>query len=350
MKTVAAICLFIFTGIVTAFVFGFDLNESQDSLQYDDEQEGIEDKVVIKFSHVVAENTPKGRAVRRFASLVHERTDGDIKVEIYPNGTLYNDQNEYDALINGHIQMIAPATSKLTERFPKWQVLDLPFAFPTYQAVEEAYEGTIGQTLINHLGPKVKGITFWYNGYKQVTSSEEPMILPSDFNQTHVRIMPSPVIESQFHALGASTSQIPFNKTYSNLEVNFINGQENTLSNIYSKNLYKEQDYLTISNHGYLGYVVLMNDEFWSELSNEHQAIISQALEETTDWIKRHSIEINDTHLRQIKRDDSLEVHYLTKEQRALWEEAVQPVYQETEPIAGKLLMEEVYRLQEKYQ
>ena len=143
MKTVAAICLFIFTGIVTAFVFGFDLNESQDSLQYDDEQEGIEDKVVIKFSHVVAENTPKGRAVRRFASLVHERTDGDIKVEIYPNGTLYNDKNEFDALMNGHIRIIAPATSKLTERFPKWQVLDLPFAFPPIKQWRKLMRGRL---------------------------------------------------------------------------------------------------------------------------------------------------------------------------------------------------------------
>ncbi|MGP4074611.1 DctP family TRAP transporter solute-binding subunit [Halobacillus sp. K22] len=350
MKTVAAISLFILTGIVTALWFGFDLSEATDSLNYDDEQEGIEDKVVIKFSHVVAENTPKGRAARRFASLIHERTDGDIKVEIYSNGTLYNDQNEYDALKNGHIQMIAPATSKLTERFPKWQVLDLPFAFPNYQAVEEAYEGTIGRTLLDQLEPNVKGMTFWYNGYKQMTSSDQPMILPSDFNRTHVRIMPSPVIESQFHALGASTTQMPFNKTYNNLEVDFINGQENTLSNIYSKNLYKEQDYLTISDHGYLGYVVLMNDEFWSKLSNEHQAIITQALEETTDWIKRHSIEINDTHLRQIKRTASLDVHYLTKKQRVLWKEAVTPVYEETEPIVGESLMQEIYRLQEKYQ
>ncbi|MFC7062390.1 DctP family TRAP transporter solute-binding subunit [Halobacillus seohaensis] len=350
MKTIVAISLFIFTGMFTALFFGFDLSEASQSIEYDDEQEGLQDEVVIKFSHVVAENTPKGRAARRFASLVQERTEGAIKVEVYSNGALYDDQNEYTALKDGHIQMIAPATSKLTERFPKWQVLDLPFAFPTHEAVREAYQGTIGTQLLNSLNNEVKGMTFWYNGYKQITSSEKQLNVPSDFKRTHFRIMPSPVIDSQFHSLGASTSKLPFNKTYHNLEVDFINGQENTLSNIFSKKLFQEQEYMTLSNHGYLGYVVLMNDEFWEQLSKEHQMVINQALQETTDWIRRHSIEMNDAHLRQIKRSDSLEIHYLTKEQKKLWKQSLNPVYKEAEPIIGRSLMEEIYRLQEKYE
>ena len=350
MKTFAAISLFIFTGIFTALFFGFDLSEASESLEYDDEQEGLEDEVVIKFSHVVAENTPKGKAVRKFASLIQDRSNGQIKVEVYSNGTLYNDQNEYTALKEGHIQMIAPATSKLTERFPKWQVLDLPFAFPNHEAVRQAYEGEIGTTLLNTLeGDYVKGMTFWYNGYKQVTSNQQPLTIPADFNRTHFRIMPSPMIESQFQSLGASTSKLPFNKTYSNLEVDFIDGQENTLSNVYSKKLFEEQKYMTISNHGYLGYVVLMNEEFWEGLSEEHQTLVSESLNETTNWIRRHSIEMNDTHLRKMKRADSIEVHYLTNEQKKLWKQTFEPVYEEAETIVGKRLMEEIYNIQEQY-
>ncbi|MCA0971381.1 DctP family TRAP transporter solute-binding subunit [Halobacillus litoralis] len=350
MKTFLAICLFILTGISAALYFGFDHTSSSMQVQYDDEQEGLQDEVVIKFSHVVAENTPKGRAARRFASLVRNRTNGEVQVEIYPNGTLYNDQNEYQALKDGHIQMIAPATSKLTDRFPRWQVLDLPYAFPTYQAVEEAYQGLIGETLLEDLPQdQVRGLTFWYNGYKQITSSEKPLIHPSDFERTHFRIMPSPVIAKQFEALGASTSELPFNKTYTNLEVDFINGQENTFSNIYSKKLYQEQDYLTISNHGYLGYVVLMNEDFWKNLTPDHQEVIEQALTETTDWIRRHSIEMNDAHLREMKRSESLEVHYLSNQQKEHWKDRFQRVYRETEPIIGKTLMEEVTRIQETY-
>ncbi|SFJ48744.1 C4-dicarboxylate-binding protein DctP [Halobacillus dabanensis] len=349
MKTFAAISLFIFTGIFTALFFGFDLSEASESLEYDDEQEGLEDEVVIKFSHVVAENTPKGEAVRKFASLVQDRSNGEIKVEVYSNGTLYNDENEFTALMNGHIQMIAPATSKMTERFPKWQVLDLPFAFPDYDAVRQAYEGEIGLTLLNNLENGVKGMTFWYNGFKQLTSDKQPLTVPSDFNRTHFRIMPSPMIESQFRALGASTSMLPFNKTYSNLEVDFIDGQENTPSNVYTKKLFQEQKYMTISNHGYLGYVVLMNEAFWENLSEEHQTIVQEALNETTNWIRRHSIEMNDAHLRMMKRADSIEVHYLTNKQKQLWKQTFEPVYEEAENIVGKRLMEEIYGIQEQY-
>lgn len=350
LKTFAAISLFIFTGIFTALFFGFDLSEASESLEYDDEQEGLEDEIVIKFSHVVAENTPKGKAVRKFASLVQDWSNGDIKVEIYSNGTLYNDQNEYTALKDGHIQMIAPATSKLTERFPQWQVLDLPFAFPSYEAVKQAYQGEIGTTLLNTVEKDgIKGMTFWYNGYKQVTSNKQPLLVPADFNRTHLRIMPSPMIESQFQSLGASTSKLPFNKTYSNLEVNFINGQENTPSNIYSKKLFEEQAYMTISNHGYLGYVVLINGTFWKDLSKEHQTIVQEALNETTDWIWRHSIEMNDAHLRKIKRADSIDVHYLTNEQKESWKQTFEPVYEEAENTIGKRLMEEIYTIQEQY-
>ncbi|ARI76401.1 DctP family TRAP transporter solute-binding subunit [Halobacillus mangrovi] len=351
MKTVAAISLFIFTGIFTALFIGFDWSEAKDSVEYDDEQEGIQQEVVIKFSHVVAENTPKGIAARRFASLVKERTEGEVKVEIYSNATLYNDQNEYTALKEGHIQMIAPATSKLTDYFPKWQVLDLPFAFPTYDAVKDAYEGKIGQTLLEELEEDhLKGMTFWYSGYKQVTSSEEPLLNPSDFNRTHFRIMPSPVIQSQFKALGASTSELPFNKTYKNLAVDFINGQENTVSNIYSKKLYEEQDHMTISKHGYLGYVVLMNEQFWEELSEENQEVIRKALQETTDWIRRHSIEMNDAHLRRLKRNEAIEVHYLSNKQKELWKQKLETVYNKAEPVIGKSLINEVERIQESYQ
>lgn len=351
LKTIATISLFIFTGIFTALFFGFDWSEASETMEYDDEQEGIHDELVIKFSHVVAENTPKGKAARKFASLVEERTEGKIKVEIYSNGTLYNDQNEYEALKDGHIQMIAPATSKLTEYFPEWQVLDLPFAFPTYDAVQEAYEGTIGETLLRDLEDEpIKGMTFWYNGYKQITSSEKPLLKPSDFNRTHFRVMPSPVIQSQFQTLGASTSELPFNKTYTNLEVEFIDGQENTFSNIYSKKLFEKQDYMTISNHAYLGYAVLMNEEFWKQLSEEHQTIIQQALGETTDWIRRHSIEMNHAHLRKMKRNESLTIHYLSSKQEDRWKEVLDPVYDKAAPIIGKPLMEEVYRIKEKYQ
>lgn len=350
MKTFLWVTLFIFSGIVTAVLFGFDVTEMTNEVEYDDEQEGIKDKIVIKFSHVVAENTPKGMAARRFARLVEERSKGKVEVDVYANGVLYNDNDEWEAVNKGHVQMIAPATSKLSSQFPKWQILDLPFAFPSYQAVEEAYEGPIGEALLKDLNDSnVLGLSFWYNGYKQITNNTRPIMAPSDFNRLHFRIMPSPVIESQFKTLNASASSLPFNKTYKNLEVKFVNGQENTISNIYSKKFYQEQSYLTLSNHGYLGYIVLMNEEFWKELPPDIQEIITQALEETTEWVKRHSIEINDQYIRNLKRETDILIYTLTPEDRKIWREALQPVYEETSPILGKYLMKELEKLQQKY-
>ncbi|MBB6453526.1 C4-dicarboxylate-binding protein DctP [Salirhabdus euzebyi] len=350
MKTVTTITLFILTGIVTAIFFGFDISEMVRSYEYDDEQEGIKDEIVIKFSHVVAENTPKGMAAHRFARMVEERTDGKVKVEIHSNGVLYNDNDEWEAINKGNVQMIAPATSKLSAYYPKWQVLDLPFAFPSYQAVQDAYEGPIGHSLLKELkGSNVTGLAFWYNGYKQITNNAHPIKYPSDFSRLHFRIMPSPVIDAQFEAFEASTSTLPFNKTYKNLEVNFINGQENTLSNIYTKKFYQKQKYLTMSNHGYLGYVVLINTEFWEGLQPEIQEVIKKSLQETTEWVSRHSIEMNDQHSRNLKQLKSIEIHTLNQEQKRLWREAIKPVYEDAAPVVGYELMKELYKIQLKY-
>ncbi|KGP74184.1 DctP family TRAP transporter solute-binding subunit [Pontibacillus yanchengensis] len=351
MKTILPITLFIFTGIATALFIGFDLGNTSETIAQDDEQEGIKENVVINFSHVVAENTPKGKAARKFADLVEERTNGKVSVKIFSNGSLYNDQNEYQALKDGRVQMIAPATSKLTTHFPEWQVLDLPFAFPSHEAVWEAFQGEIGTTLLDDLhNTEIKGLDLWYNGFKQITTNEKAILSPSDFNRKHFRIMPSPAIEEMYNTLEASTSTFPFNKTYKNLEVDFIDGQENTISNIYTKKLYKEQSSLTLSNHGYLGYAVLINREFWNNLSSEVQQVIKETLTETTDWVRRHSIEINDSYKRKLALNSNLDIHYLTNQEEQAWKEAIQPVYEEVESKVGQDLMNEVYRLKEKYE
>lgn len=322
----------------------------QGTKDYDDEQEGLEEQVIIRFSHVAATDTPKGQTARQFAKLVEEKTKGKVEVHIFPNATLYNDSNEWEAIQNGKVEMIAPATAKLSEQFPKWQVLDLPFAFPTYQAVTAAYEGDIGQTLMEELeGTSVRGMAFWYNGYKQITNQTHPITTPSDFKRLHFRVMPGPVIEEQFDQLNASTSTLPFNKTYRNLEVDFIDGQENTISNIYTKKFYQHQKYLTLSNHAYLGYGVLTNRDFWDSLSDDVQRSLKEAMDEATDWGRRHSIEINDQDTRELKRGRSMDVHILSNEERDLWKKVLKPVYKKITPIVGKDLMDEIYRIQEQY-
>lgn len=335
---------------MAAVIIGFDVETIKSTKNYDDEQEGLDKQVIIRFSHILAEDTPKGKTARHFAKLVEDKTNGQVKVHIFPNATLYNETNEWEAIENGSVEMIAPATAKVSNHFPKWQILDLPFAFPSYQSVTEAYEGKIGRILMEEFeGTNVKGMTFWYNGFKQITNNKQPIKLPADFKRLHFRIMPGSIIRKQFDQLHASTSVLPFNKTYQNLKVNFIDGQENTLSNIYTKKFYQHQRYLTISNHGYLGSAVLINKAFWNSLSEEIRENIRLAMDESTDWSRRHSIEINDRHIRELKRTQSMEIHILSKDERKKWHRALKPVYKNMEQIVGRDLMEELYRIQDTF-
>lgn len=338
--------------LVISFVIFFlmkgGVQQSTYPLPEDDEQKGLTEQIVINFSHVVAENTPKGLAAQKFADLVKEKTDGKVKVEVFPNGSLYSDGEEIDALRRGDVEMIAPAYSKLTGLVPKWQVLDLPYVFLNYEDVEQAYTGEIGSTLLKSLQSKdIKGLALWSNGFKQMTSNNGPLIHPRDFWGQRFRIMPSDVIKEQFKVLNVRTSVIPFNKVYRNLESRFIDGQENTISNIYSKKFYLVQDYMTISNHGYLGYAVLMNEEFWDSLPKDVQQIIIESLDETRHWLLNHSIIMNKTQLENIKKLSDINIYVLTPEEKKEWMNHFKPLYKKFEGVIGKKLMDEVYKLHE---
>lgn len=343
MRTFFFIGLFILTGIATAYFVGFH-SQAGFTSEYDDDQEKLKDAIVIKVSHVVSENTPKGKAIRRFKALVEKNTKGKVRVEIYPNGSLYSDISEWDALKNNNVQMIIPATSKVSAYVPAYSVFDLPFAFDSYDDVQRAFEGNIGEILLKKVEKQenVKGLTFWYNGFKQITNSQRPLVSPGDFNRLHFRTMPGEVIKDQYQRMGAAVSHLPFIKTYENLEVGFIDGQENTISNIYSKKLYDHQSYLTVSNHTYLGYVVLMNEEFWDDLPEEYRVEIEEAMKQTTEWIRRHSIEINDEHMRELKRNTDLDIHILLNSEKEEWMKKLDPLYEEYEDEIGKELMREI--------
>lgn len=293
----------------------------------DNEQWGAEEKTVIRFSHVVAENTPKGLAARRFADLVRKKSMGRIQVEVFPNGQLVGDEAEVRALLDGDVQMIAPSTGKLAELFPPWQIFDLPYAFPDQDAVVAAMEGPIGQKLFRTLQARgLRGLAMWDNGWKQMTSSHGPLVLPADFAGQRFRIQPTPVLMEQFKALGATGVPVAFDQTFRSLETGQVDGQENTPSNIYQKKFHEVQRYLTISNHGYLGYTVMTNDLFWETLPADVRAILSEALIETTAWVRENAGRLNQQDLDRIKMG-RIEVHVQTEAERTAWKAAFRPVY-----------------------
>ncbi|WVX84323.1 DctP family TRAP transporter solute-binding subunit [Niallia oryzisoli] len=298
----------------------------------DEEQQGLKDQITIIFSHVVAENTPKGLAAQKFAELVYEKTDGRVKVEVYPNGILYSDHNELDALKRGKIQMIAPSYTNMTELVPEWKVLDLPFLFHDYDHAKAVFTGETGKELLQYLdSSKLKGLAFWSNGFKQMTSSVHPLLEPADFKNQTFRVMSGDVLKKQFQLLGATPVTASFTDVYSSLEKHQFDGQENTLSNIYSKGLYKFQPYLTLSNHGFLGYSVIINNEFWSRIPSDIQQQITEAMLETTLWNMDESKKMNEIQLEEMKKQADVSIYELPIEAKRRWIEKFKPLYEELE-------------------
>jgi tripartite ATP-independent transporter DctP family solute receptor len=332
-------------GLSVLMVIGVYSNLSGSNIILDDEQEGLNEQIVIYFSHVVAENTPKGLAAKKFEQLVEEKTNGRVKVEVFPNGALFSDEEEMDALMRGDVQMIAPSFSKITEYIPEWQVLDLPFIFEDHRDVEQVFTGGTGKKLLSMLEKKgIKGLALWSNGFKQMISNRHLLIEPHDFANLKFRIMPSEVIEKQFLLLGAEPVVVPFNHVYRSLEKHEFDGQENTISNIYSKGFYKFQSYMTVSNHGYLGYAVMMNEQFWKSLPKDIQQQILAAMEETTVWNLKQSKQQNEQQLVDMKKNSEMKIYELTEEEREKWKDIFTPLYKEFEKEFGGELLREIQK------
>jgi tripartite ATP-independent transporter DctP family solute receptor len=348
MKAFWTTSLFIMVGLISAFIVGFGFKWMPQTMPYDSEQEGLSDRIIIKFSHVVAENTPKGLAAQKFASLVKEKTDGLVEVQVYPNGLLYSESEGIEALMKGEIQLIAPASSHLTTLSPAWYSIDLPYIFPNQYAVNEAFKGEIGQILFSTLESKnMKGLAFWRNGFKQVTNNSHPITRIEDFRYLKFRILPSEVIKSQFELLGASTSDIPFNQVYNSLHKGQIDGQENTISNIYTKRIYQVQKYMTLSNHGYLGYAVISNKSFFEGLPTDIQSAIVEAMREVTTWLNEQAALFNQQQLDLIRADSSIHIEELDSEQRKAWMEAFNPLHDEYSELIGEELMNKLLDLRQ---
>ncbi|QED49973.1 DctP family TRAP transporter solute-binding subunit [Cytobacillus dafuensis] len=294
----------------------------------DFEQLSEDERIVIRFSHVVGEDTPKGLAARKFAQLVKERSNGLVEVQVFPNGFLYKDGEEMEALLQGDVQMIAPATSKVTTLIPEWSVIDLPFAFDRYEEIHDYLATPAGQDLISKFdsqGLHMLGV--WDNGFKQISNRDYPIYDPDNLQHLKMRIMPSDIIYEQFSSLGAIPQEIDFNILFHYLERGDIDGQENTLSNITSKNLYLLQNYLTISNHGYLGYVLLMNKQFWEDLPEHVQVLIADTLKEVSEWERETARNLNAEKLAELEACKCIDIYHLSPEEKQAWEKEFKPVY-----------------------
>jgi len=315
----------------------------------DHEQLSEDERIVIRFSHVVGEDTPKGLASRKFADLVAEKTDGFVEVQVFPNSYLYKDGEEIEALLSGDVQMIAPSTSKITELVPEWKVIDLPFAFNNEQELHNYLNSSAGRILEDKLVQKgFYPLSFWENGFKQMTNNRNPIHAPADFNGLEFRIMSSDVLEKQFSLLNATAEIETFDQVFPLLEQEILNAQENTYSNIVSKNIHTVQRHLTVSNHGYLGYLVLINDDFWQGLPDEIQVIILDAMEEVTKWEIEKARELNEQEYQYLQECECIEIHELSESEREAWEKELAALYDDFSEMYGMQYIEYLPKFQNK--
>jgi len=301
----------------------------------------------LKFSHVVSANTPKGKAADFFEKRLEELSAGRIDVQVYPSSQLYKDNAVLKALRLNSVQMAAPSFSKFGKIVPQLALFDLPFVFRDAKHLHDVQDGEVGKELKDKVTAKgIVALNYWDNAFKQLTSNKNPLSMPEDAKGQKFRIMSSKVLEAQFHAVGANPQMMPFSEVYSGLQQGVIDAAENPISNIYTKKFHEVQKYLTISNHGYLGYLVVMSKKFWNSLPADLQANVTQAMNEATEKEREYAAQLNDSQLELIKeyakKTGKLEISTLTPEQREAWRKAVSKIYPEfySDRKIGKDLIE----------
>ena len=304
---------------------------------------------VIKFSHVVSPNTPKGKAADYFAKRVEELSHGKIKVRVYPNAQLGGDKAVLRKMKFNAVQMAAPSFSKFTGLVPQLGLFDLPFLFKDENHLHRVLDGEVGKKLRDMVTKKgYVALAYWDNGFKELTDSKRPLIKPEDCRGLKFRVMSSKVLIEQFKALGAIPVVLPFSEVYSALQQGVVDGQENTISNIYTKKFYEVQRYMTLTNHGYLGYLVVMSKKFWNRLPENLKKVVLQAMREATQKERVWAKELNNAQLQKIKeyarKTGRLEIDTLTPAQRELWVKKLRTIYPKFYDTIGKDLIEKVIK------
>jgi C4-dicarboxylate-binding protein DctP len=299
--------------------------------------------IVIKFSHVVDENTPKGIAALEFKRLAEERTRGRVKVLVYPNSTLYKDREELEALQLGAVQMLAPSLAKFGQLgLRDFEVFDLPYIFPNRQVLKTVTQGMIGRQLLGQLEDRgILGLAYWDNGFK-VMSANSPIRLPEDLKGKRMRIQPSRVLEAQMEALGATPLPLAFSDVYTALETGLVDGTENPPSNLYSKNMHEVQKYVAVTNHGYLGYAVIVNRKFWNSLPADLRLTLERCLADATRKNDDEAEKLNALALTKVKQFKGTIVHTLSASEVELWRKALEPVHRRMESRISKDLINSI--------
>jgi C4-dicarboxylate-binding protein DctP len=301
--------------------------------------------IVIKFSHVVATDTPKGKAAEFFKKRAEELTGGQVKVDVYPNSSLYKDKEEIEALQLGAVQMLAPSLAKFGPLGVKeFEVFDLPYLFDSYDELHKVTNGPIGKGLLDKLDAKgIKGLAYWDNGFK-VLSSNKPIRLPGDFKGQKMRIQSSKVLEAQMRSLGVLPQVMAFSEVYQALQTGVVDGTENPPSNLYTQKMHEVQKYVSVSDHGYLGYAVITNKKFWDTLPPDIRGKLEQAMKEASLFANKIAKDENDQALDAVRKSGRSQVFVPTQQEKAALKKALVRTHDEMGGRVGKELIQSIYK------
>ena len=308
-------------------------------------QQPASQPIVLKFSHVVTDDTPKGKGALKFKELAEAKTHGRVKVEVYPNSQLYKDREELEALQLGAVQMLAPSVSKFGPLgVRKFEVFDLPYMFPDEKSLERVVEGPVGTGLFKLLEPKgITGVAYWFNGFKEFTANK-PLRKLDDFKGLKIRIQSSKIIEGQIKALGAIPQVMAFSEVYTALQQGVVDGEENTPSNKYTQKMHEVQKHMTLSDHGVVMYAVVVNRKFWDGLPPDIRKSLNEAMAESTRYVWRIAKQENDDALAKIRAAKTTEIYALPPAEKAVWRKAMLPLYQQYEDVVGKETLQAIER------
>lgn len=301
--------------------------------------------IVIKFSHVVAVDTPKGKAAEFFAKRAAELTKGRVKVEVYPNSQLYKDKEEMEALQLGSVQMLAPSLSKFAPLGVKeFEVFDLPFIFDDYPSLHKVTNGPIGQGLLRKLESRgIHGLAYWDNGFK-VMSANKPLKTVEDYKGLKMRIQSSKVLDAEMRALGALPQVLAFSETYQALQTGVVDGTENPPSNLYTQKMHEVQKHVSVTNHGYLGYAVVVNKKFWDGLPSDIRVALSKAMTEATQVANDVAFQDNQEALAKVQASGKTVVYKPTIGERFLLKKALLPVHKQMASRIGEDVIQSIYK------
>ncbi len=297
--------------------------------------------IVIKFSHVVAENTPKGQGALKFKELAEKKLPGKVEVQVFPSSQLFGDAKEMEAVLLGDVQLIAPSLSKFDRYTKKLQVFDLPFMFDSTEALDKFQATPQGQALLDSMTSKgLKGVAYWHNGMKQLSTNKPQLKRPEDVKGLKFRIQASDVLEAQFRAVGSNPQKMAFAEVYQALQTGVVDGQENTWSNIYSQKFFEVQNTIAQTNHGVVEYMVVTNSKWWDGLPADIRKGLSEAMAEATAFANKLASDINEADRKKIVEAGKAKIQELSKEDVAAWRKAMEPVWKKFEPGIGKDLIE----------